>query len=603
MKFKTVTCLTITILGFVSFASANPPQDNNGFVPIFDGKTLDGWHNVPESKAGDWSVIDGKIVGQGSENRLTYLVWKDELTDFELKFRYRMVGKGNTGVEIRAQPDPSGRRPFVGYHADFGHVGIGANVLGAWDFHFAGRREYPCPRGTRLMIDRDGKTKSETIANALTVEDVRKQQWNDVQVIAHGNRFQFFINGKPASEFTDNIEKGRLQKGVIGLQIHDKGMRVEFKDILLKRIPATVDIGTRRELFVDDLLIGKLQGTRLKMHQPQKLRHLPPRPFGHYATVLKDGKKLRLYYRGDKVPGAHWRNGWGKYHEGEVTLYAESTDGGIHWTEPKLNQFKIPEMPKGNVVLAVTDDTFLVTHNFTPFIDTRPGVPKDQRYKALGGGRYPPENWGGWKIKDERKNLRKKYGPGGLKAFASADGLNWKLLKKEPVIQEDLGSFDSQNVAFWSEAEGQYVAYFRFFKNGVRSIRRSTSKDFLHWTEPVDMIANEPGEHLYTSVTQPYFRAPHIYIALPTRFQARAGAITDIVFMATRPGSNKYHRHFKEAFIRPGLGAQCGAYQSDTHEYVHVWWRPLSVALRRFHLHSCRLSTGRISHQTAEVFR
>lgn len=315
-----------------------------------------------------------------------------------------------------------------------------------------------------------------------------------------------------------------------------------------------VDIGSRRELFVDDLLVGELNGTRLKLHEPRLLRRAPPRPFGHYATVLQDGDRLRLYYRGDKVPGAHWRDGWGKYHEGEVTLYAESTDGGIHWAEPNLGILDVPEMPKGNVVLDVDEHTFLVTHNFTPFIDTRPGVPAEQRYKGLGGGRYPPENWGSWRTPDERKKLREKYGPGGLKAFASADGMHWKLLRKEPVLSEDTGSFDSQNVAFWSEAEDQYVAYFRFFKNGVRSIRRSTSKDFLDWTDPVDMEANEPGEHLYTSVTQPYFRAPHIYIALPTRFQARAGAITDIVLMATRPGSSRYHRHFKEAFIRPGLG-------------------------------------------------
>jgi len=315
-----------------------------------------------------------------------------------------------------------------------------------------------------------------------------------------------------------------------------------------------VDIASRRELFVDDLLIGELNGTRLKLHEPHLLRRVPPRPCGHYATVLQDGDRLRLYYRGDKVPGAHWRNGWGKYHEGEVTLYAESTDGGIHWIEPNLGIRDVPEMPKGNVVLDVNEDTFLVTHNFTPFIDTRPGVPAEQRYKGLGGGRYPLENWGGWKAPDERKKLREKYGPGGLKAFASADGLHWNLLRKEPVVSEDAGSFDSQNVAFWSEAEEAYVAYFRFFKNGVRSIRRSTSNDFLNWTDPVDMEANEPGEHLYTSVTQPYFRAPHIYIALPTRFQARAGAITDIVIMATRPGSDRYHRHFKEAFIRPGLG-------------------------------------------------
>ena len=156
-----------------------------------------------------------------------------------------------------------------------------------------------------------------------------------------------------------------------------------------------IDIGSRRELFVDDLLIGKLDGTNLKLHKPHRLRRMPRRPFGHYATVLQDAGKLRLYYRGDKVPGAHWRNGWGKYHEGEVTLYAESNDGGINWTEPKLGLHKVPKIPRGNVVVDMSDDTFLVTHNFTPFIDTRPGVPATERYKALGGGRYPPENWGG----------------------------------------------------------------------------------------------------------------------------------------------------------------------------------------------------------------
>lgn len=317
-----------------------------------------------------------------------------------------------------------------------------------------------------------------------------------------------------------------------------------------------VDIGDRRELFVDNLLIGELRGTRLKLHEPKLRERLPARPFGHYATVLQDANRLRLYYRGDKVPGAHWKNGWGKYHEGEVTLYAESRDGGIHWTTPRLGIHDVPEIPAGNVTLDMGPDTFLVTHNFTPFEDRRPGVPADERFKAVGGGRYPPENWGNWKTATERADLIRKYGGGGLRAFASPDGLRWRLLRKEPILGEDVGNFDSQNVAFWSAAEERYVCYFRIVNQGVRSIRRSTSEDFLNWTPPVDMRANEPGEHLYTNGTQPYFRAPHIYIALPTRFQARAGAITDIVFMATRPGADHYHRHFKEAFIRPGLGAR-----------------------------------------------
>jgi hypothetical protein len=210
--------------------------DADGFVSIFDGKGLSGWHSVPKDSSSDWTVRDGAIVGHGSADRLVYLVWKDEhLTDFELKLRYRLPGKGNTGVEVRSQPDLTGKRPFEGYHADLGHVGIGPHILGAWDFHFAWRKEYPCPRGTRLIIDEDGKTHSSSIGGAVTLADIHPHQWNDVHIIARGNHFQFFINGKLASEFTDNAKIGRLDYGAIGLQIHDKGMKVEFKDIRLKR--------------------------------------------------------------------------------------------------------------------------------------------------------------------------------------------------------------------------------------------------------------------------------------------------------------------------------------------------------------------------------
>ncbi len=209
----------------------------DGFVSIFDGRTLDGWHAVPKESASDWTVRDGAIVGHGSADRLSYLVWKDEhLTDFELKLRYRLPGKGNTGVEIRSQPDLTGKRPFEGYHADLGHVGIGPHILGAWDFHFARRKEYPCNRGTRLVIDENGKPHSSTISGALTVADIRPHQWNDVRIVARGNHFQFFINGKLSSEFTDNAKSGQLAYGAIGLQIHDKGMQVEFKDIRLKQL-------------------------------------------------------------------------------------------------------------------------------------------------------------------------------------------------------------------------------------------------------------------------------------------------------------------------------------------------------------------------------
>ena len=154
------------------------------------------------------------------------------------------------------------------------------------------------------------------------------------------------------------------------------GMLVEAAE------PAPVEIGSRRELFVDELLIGGLQGTRLKLHEPQRLPRnaYPARPTGHYATVIQDGDLYRLYYRGDKIPGAHWRDGWTRYHDQEVTLYAESRDG-YRWTKPDLKRYQLAEFPDGNVVL---DEGLVVNHNFSPFIDERPGVPADQRYKGLG---------------------------------------------------------------------------------------------------------------------------------------------------------------------------------------------------------------------------
>lgn len=69
------------------------------------------------------------------------------------------------------------------------------------------------------------------------------------------------------------------------------------------------------------------------------------------------------------------------------------------------------------------------------------------------------------------------------------------------------------------------------------------------------MQAHLANEHLYTPCTQPYYRAPHIYIALPTRFMAKRGSATDILMMSTR-GGDRFDREFTQSFIRPGIGAE-----------------------------------------------
>jgi len=240
-RLRILVCLawlsvSVCVPRHAAVALPPPTQESES---ISQGNSLAGWSAVPKSSAADWSIRDGVITGRGSVDRLSYLVWKDELEDFDLRFEYRMVTKGNTGVEVRAHRDATGKRPFEGYHADLGHVGIGPQVLGAWDFHFARRREPACHRGTRLIIEKDGQLRSSHIAGAVQLSDIRKHDWNSARIVASGRRLQFFINGKPSAEFTDNVESKRLKRGIIGLQLHDKGMHVEFKNMRLKRFNPT----------------------------------------------------------------------------------------------------------------------------------------------------------------------------------------------------------------------------------------------------------------------------------------------------------------------------------------------------------------------------
>ena len=67
--------------------------------------------------------------------------------------------------------------------------------LGAWDFHFGkGRRkEHPCPRGTKLVIDADGNGKSTKIKGAVTLDDIKKRDWNDCHIIVKDRNFRFYI--------------------------------------------------------------------------------------------------------------------------------------------------------------------------------------------------------------------------------------------------------------------------------------------------------------------------------------------------------------------------------------------------------------------------
>lgn len=345
-----------------------------------------------------------------------------------------------------------------------------------------------------------------------------------------------------------------------------------------------IDIGSRRELFVDDLLIDKLSGeVELRLHHPtpREIAIVHDAPWegsgSGYHTVFKDGDIYRLYHRGLHLDVTQGKLNSGKHPP--FYCYAESKDG-IQWTKPELGIVEFQGSKQNNIILEGRG-----THNFAPFKDANPKCSREAQYKALGG------------LMNE----------GGLFAFQSPDGIHWSLMSDKPVITK--GAFDSQNLAFWDATIKKYRCYFRVFSGGVttqaewkpagaRAIRTGTSSDFLNWGEEADLTyVDSPEEQLYTNQIAPYYRAPHILIGTPTRYIERGWsdsmralpdpenrelrssahlrygtALTEGLLMASRDGVS--FKRWNEAFLRPGIGRP-GTWQYGQH---YIAWNVVETA-------------------------
>ncbi len=301
-----------------------------------------------------------------------------------------------------------------------------------------------------------------------------------------------------------------------------------------------IQIAGRWELLVDRYLIERMQGDiELRLHEPvpQEVVMVHNRPWeGNscgYHTIFQDGPLYRMYYRG-------WNHNMSnsKQTHPAVVCYAQSPDG-IHWERPTLGLVEFQGSKQNNIIWVGPG-----THNFVPFKDTNPQCPSDARYKAVARG------------EDEYHQA--------LLAFQSGDGLHWQLLADKPILTQ--GAFDSQNLAFWDMLRQEYRCYFRDFRDGRRDIKVSTSKDFLHWSEPQWLqFPDAPKEHLYTNAVMPYYRAPHLLIGFPTRYLPERGSLTEGLFMSSRDG--RTFRRWAEAFIRPGLNPDKWHNRSN-----YIWW-------------------------------
>lgn len=321
-----------------------------------------------------------------------------------------------------------------------------------------------------------------------------------------------------------------------------------------------IALGAERELFCDNYFVASMENAEIRVHQPvrENIAIENDAPWegngGGYWSVLYDDRE-KVYRAYDHA----WQIGNGIEPSGPIFIaYYESVDG-ITWTKPNLGLVEFNGSTENNIMLDKYPDGNGV-HDFSPFIDTKPGTPDEERYKATGASLKCNGVW----------------------AWKSADGIHWTPMADAPVYAH--GAFDSQNCAFWSEREKKYVLHYRAFtdRDGeCRIICRATSDDFLHWTDEgeiqyLDGAGPKHAAQFYVNQILPYYRAKNISIGFPARYvdngltastpllpewdkrQKRSEAslrhgtvVTDSVYITSRDGKN--FRQSNDVFLPPGL--------------------------------------------------
>lgn len=369
-------------------------------------------------------------------------------------------------------------------------------------------------------------------------------------------------------------------KSTVILAIAALCLGVHGKPALAQSAPV-IELGNRRELFIDDYLVGSMNHVQLLVHQPvrEEIAVNCDAPWegngcGYY-TVLHDKQEsvFRMYYHAWQIPTGNKAEAGGP-----LTIAYYESKNGIQWTRPNLGICEFKGSKENNIILDKMGDG-TGCHDFSPFIDTNPHVKPESRYKATGAGR------------DTRK---------GVWAYHSPDGIHWTPLADRPVF--DQGIFDTQNVSFWSPREQKYILYYRIFSGkdttGTRLVNRAVSTDFLHWTDEGTIIFPE-GEgpqflaQYYVSQIKPYERAPHLYLGFPARYvdhgmtastselpewnlrekrltvAPRYGtAVTDSVYITSRDG--RHFRQSNDVFLPPGLRTRHNWSYGDNYIAWHV---------------------------------
>src|SRR5450432_859943 len=171
----------------------------DGWISMFNGKTLDGWkaNENPDS----WKVVDGAITGDGPASHLFWMA--RECENCEFRAEVRLNHSGNSGMYMR--------------------TAFGAGF----------------PKGYEAQVENTSpdpqKTGSLYGFSKVTGQLIQDDTWWTQQVIANGNHIVIKINDKVVTDYVD--QKNTYTKGFLALQQHNLGSIVQFRNLMMRPLP------------------------------------------------------------------------------------------------------------------------------------------------------------------------------------------------------------------------------------------------------------------------------------------------------------------------------------------------------------------------------
>ena len=238
------------------------PRDD-GFVRMFNGRSLAGWSGDPKY----WSVKEGAITGvtDGTLKKNRFLTWKaSTIRNFEFRLKVKYSERANSGIQYRSRMLPSeGLDVATGYQCD---IIAGPQKLNGMVYEERGRRILAYT-GQKTVIDPKGQP---WVVEEMPVKKFEPNVWHDYKVIVRGNHHQHWIDGHPTAELIDLDPKGRILDGVFGVQVHvGPPMKVQFKDIQIKHLPDNLPLRTLDDTKIPPGSLGvRPQGTPAKDWKP-----------------------------------------------------------------------------------------------------------------------------------------------------------------------------------------------------------------------------------------------------------------------------------------------------------------------------------------------